>query len=237
MTNETCIQKKKIRRVRLFELDDCGRMKITGTTVLDWTGFESIKWANVIDDGTDETITDVTGETCVDDQACPIDRGRTLTFTECKDNWSLDALTGYGSLVLDTGVVIGFDREKLAACPKLGAEILFDTPTLCDATGNSQCLAWLIPEIKLWKDTQERTADGKTTVRGAYTARAVMPSGRLFELTGAGPSFDLPPDELDYWTPWIANVAAGTSYDHIRLVDCPTLDPVEGCELRALDNI
>lgn len=234
MANESCIQKKKIRRVRLFELDACGRIKITGTPVLDWTGFESIKWANVIDDGTDETITDVTGETCVDDQACPIDRGRTLTFTECKDNWSLDALTGYGSIVLLAAAIVGFDRTKLAACPKLAAEILFDTPTLCDAGGNSQCLAWLIPEVKLWKDTAERTADGKTTVRGAYTARAVLPSGRLFELTGAG---NLPPSELGYWTPWITQVAAGTGYDHIRLVDCPTIVPLETCDLRALTNV
>lgn len=234
MANESCIQKKVIRRVRLFELDSCGRMLIAGTPVLDWDGFETIKWANVIEDGTDETITNVSGVACVDDPACPIDKGQTITFTECKDNWSLAALTGYGTLSTSGGLVNGFDRQKLAAaCPNLAVEILFETPTLCDAGGNAQCIAWLLPLVNLFKDTQERTADGKTTIRGAYTARAKL-STRLFELTGGG---NLPPAELDYWTPWITNVAAGDAYSLQRIVDCPTIADDTSCELRALDNL
>lgn len=237
MADTSCIPKKKVRRVRIFELDSCGRLKITGLPVLDWDGYENIKWANLIDDGTDEQITNVFGETCIDDQACPIDRGVQFTFTECKDNWSLDALAGYGTLSIASGAVNGFDRLKMTSCPKLAAEILFETPSLCDETGNAQCIAYLIPELKLWKDTQERTTDSKTTVRGAYTARAQLASGRLFELTGAGPGFELPPAELAYWTPWITNVAAGNAYTLSRIVDCPDLDPEISCELRAIDNL
>jgi hypothetical protein len=232
---DSCIPKKKIKRFRLFALDSCGRMIITGTPVLDWIGFEAIKWANLIDDGTDETITGIDGTACVDDQACPVDRGTSFTLTECKENWSLAAMAGLGSLVSSGGSPVGFNRTKMTECNNLAAEILFEVPTVCDASGAPQCIAMLVPQLSLFKDVRERVADGKTTLRGEYTAKAKLNS-RLFELTGAGPGFEVPPDELSYWTPWITDVEAGTSWWLTRLVDCPA-DAASACELRALDNI
>ena len=233
MAGESCIPKKKIRRVRLFQLDSCGRMIIVGTPVLDWDGFNEIRFANLIDDGTDEVITNVHGETCVDDQACPVDKGSQFTFTECKENWSLAAIAGLGSIEVLVADVVGFNRAKMTTCPALAAEILFETPTLCDAAGNAQCISRLVPFLNLFKDVQERNIDGKTTMRGSYTAKTKL-STRLFELTGAG---DLPPAELSYWTPWIADVAAGTNWWLDRIVDCPVLADPQACELRALDNV
>jgi hypothetical protein len=225
----SCIPKKKVRRVRLFALDSCGRMITTGTPVLDWDGFNEIRYQNVIDDGVDETITNVHGETCIDDQACPIDRGVSLSFTECKENDSFAALTGYGSLVSLLGDVVGFDRTKMIGCNSLAAELLFDVPSLCDANGDPQCISMLIPSLKLFKDVSERVIDSKNTLRGTYTSRAQL-NGRLFELLVGG----LPPAELAYWTPWITNIAAGTSWFLRRVVDCPTLASPVSCELRAL---
>lgn len=228
MSTPSCIPKKKVKRVRLFGLDACGRLQITGNTVLDWDGFNEIRYQNLIDDGQDETITNVFGETCIDDQACPVDRGVALTFTECKDNFAFSALTGHGSLVLDVATVVGFNRSKMSACNSLAVEILFEVPSVCDATGNPQCLAMLIPSAKLWKDVNERLIDGKTTLRGSYTARAQL-NARLFETTD-----DQPPEELAYWLPWVNDIAAGTNWYLQRIVDCPDLDSTISCELRPL---
>lgn len=228
MSTNSCIPKKKVKRVRLFGLDACNRLLVTGNTVLDWDGFNEIRYQNVIDDGQDETITNVFGEACIDDQACPIDRGVSLTFTECKDNFAFASLTGHGSLVLQGGTVVGFDRSKMSGCASLAVELLFELPSLCDSSGNAQCLAMLIPAAKLFKDVNERLIDGKNTLRGAYTARATLNS-RLFESTN-----DLPPTELAYWLPWIGAIESGENWYLQRIIDCPTIGANAGCELRPL---
>lgn len=291
----SCIPKKKIRRVRLFSLDLCGRLLTTGNTVLDWDGFSELRWTNLIDDGDLEQITNVAGKYCVNDQACPIDRGVQVTFTECIENFSLQALTGHGSVVLQSAAVIGFNRQVYNCNTNLAMEVLFDTPSLCtggsitnkaltanvatlttlaahglsvgnvviisgvDATFDgtytltaasgsslsyaktaanvtsvasggawytgSKCVALLFPQVHLFKDVNERVADSKNTLRGSYTAQAVLNPNLI------PTAF---PTELTYWTPWLTDVQAGTNWYLERIVDCPVLVPAVGCELRAV---
>lgn len=234
----SCIQKKKIRRVRFFELDACDRMVTTGTPKLDWMGFNEVRWQNVIDDGVDELITNVNNQACVDDPSCPVDRGVSWTFTECQENDAFAALTGHGSVVINGADVIGFDRVKMGdSCPGLALEILFDVPSVCDASGNAQCLGVLVPNVRLFKDVSERLINGNTTVRGTYTARSALNS-RLFELF---PTPGTPSGDLQHWAPWAADISRGDTWYHRRLFECPVdaLDPnaAGSCELVALDSV
>jgi len=214
----SCVQKKKIRRVRFIELDACSRMITTGTPKLDWMGFNEVRWQNVIDDGVDELITNVNNEACIDDPACPVDRGVSWTFTECKENDAFAALTGHGTTILQAGAVIGYDRKKMSdQCPGLALEIIFDTPSVCDATGTPQCLAVLVPHVRLFKDVSERLINGSTTARGTYTARSTL-NARLFELF---PAAGVPSGDLAHWAPWAADIAVGDTWYHRRVIDCP----------------
>lgn len=99
-----CIAKDRTRRVRLFPLDACGRIKLTGSgAVLDFDGFETIGFTENITAGTRETITTTSGATCRDKLSCPTDQGQTLAFNECTESWALMAIMGYGTLQLSTG--------------------------------------------------------------------------------------------------------------------------------------
>ena len=228
----SCVQKKKIRRVRFIQLDSCGRMIVTGTPVLDWMGFNEVRWQNLIDDGVDELITAVNNESCVDDPACPVDRGVSWTFTECKENDSFASITGHGTLSV-SGTVDGFDRKKMSdSCPGLALEILFDTPSVCEG-GTDQCLAVLVPHVRLFKDVSERLINGSTTARGTYTAKSAL-NARLFELF---PTPGTPAGDLAHWSPWAAEISAGDSWYHRRLIDCPTIVADPDCELVALATV
>lgn len=226
----TCLPKKKTRRVRLFAVDRCGRQVITGTAaVLDWDGFETIGWQNQIDEGEQETITNTAGETCYDDQSCPVDRGQMLTFTECVENDSFMAMTGHGTLTFTLGVQDGVDRTPINCDARIAMEVLFDLPTACDALGNPICVARLYPMVELFSNTSQQVVNGKNVLRNTYTAKARLSNGRLWDnFVG-----NVPTGELDYWAPWAPAVQAGGVYYHQRCVPCPTLTPPVSCELRA----
>lgn len=234
MAGEICIPKKKVKSVKLFGLDSCGRLLETGDTVLQWDGFNEIRWQNLIDDGEIEKITNVAGELCVNDEQCPVDNGVQFTFTECKENDALSAMTGHGTIVEDAGAPVGFDRKKISCVAGLAAEILFDTPTLCDAVGNAKCVGMLIPYLRLFRDTNERLVDGKTTARGSYVAKTAFNSRLLENNAGALPF------ELAHWAgptaAWLPQIVAGDSYYHRRIFDCPTGEAIGAiaCELRPI---
>lgn len=231
----TCIPKKRLRSAKLFSLDDCGRIQQAGLTVLDWLGFESVTWKDDIEPGERELITGVDGKPCVDDTSCPIDRGDMFTLTECTENITLMALTGFGSLTATLGVTDGFDRLPYDCTAIAALELVFDTPTVCDADGTPQCVAMLVPLLENWSSTgTDKTVNGKTTVRGGYTAETKR-NARLFEsfyddveeeyvITG----------ELAHWQPWADAIATGTQWYLQRVIDCPTPTP-KSCEARILN--
>jgi len=102
-----CIAKDRTRRVRLFPLDSCGRIQVSGSgAVLDFDGFETIGFAEDITAGTRETITTTSGATCRDKLSCPTDQGQTVTFNECTESWVMMAIAGYGTLELTTSRVV-----------------------------------------------------------------------------------------------------------------------------------
>lgn len=232
----TCVPKKATSRVRLFALDTCGRMVTAGTSnVLDWDGFETIGWSNQIEEGETETITNTDGETCYDDQSCPVDKGQKLMFTECTENDSFMAMTGHGTLSVNLeGDVDGIDRTALNCNAKLALEVIFKLPSACDAAGVPLCVVRLYPEIGLFINTSEQTVNGKNVLRNTYSAKARRGNGRLFEgflVPGT------PTGEMAHWNTWKTVIAAGGAYYHQRCIPCPTFADPRSCELRALDIV
>lgn len=229
MPSQSCVNMKYISRVRLYSLDSCGQMPITGSIVYDSADYNSVGWQNTFDSGTDETVTNTAGGICVDDPACPIDRGVTVTLAGCKENDTLSAMLGQGALKIVSTFVVGFDRMNISCNPQVAMEIIFSTPSLC-AAGTPQCPAILFPLITKWQDTAARTADGKTTLRGTFVGKAKK-NGSLFALSAAGKL----PLELSHWSPYLTDISAGDKWYLKRIVNCPDLSTyAQGCEFRAL---
>ncbi len=132
------------------------------------------------------------------------------------------------TLTIGTDIdVVGFDRESVNCDAAVALEILFATPTLCDAEGTEQCVSRLYPYISLFNDSNQRLVNGKNVLRGTYTATAKK-NGRVFESFAS----DTPTGELSYLAPWKTGFAAGNAFYYDRLVDCPTLEDARSCELR-----
>lgn len=224
----SCIPRKKVRSAKLFTLDSCGRIPVAGNTLLDVLEYESITYKDEMDPGERELITNIAGLPCVDDEACPIDRGVMVTLNECKENDALAQLAGFGNITQTLGIDDGFDRTDYNCSAQTALEIVFDIPSLCDAAGDPQCIAMFFPLVKLYTGTSaDHVINGKTTVRGAYTARG-MKNARLFENFGG-----VLPTELAHWQPWIADFSLGTQYYLRRIMDCPAATP-KSCDLRAI---
>lgn len=233
--SNTCIPRKKLRSAKLFTLDSCGRIIKTGKPVLDWLGFESISWKDEIDAGERELIVGVDGKPCVDDTSCPIDRGDTFTLNECTENDTLAALTGFGTLTSTLGATDGFDRLPYDCGAAVALELIFDTPSLCSG-GAAKCVGMLVPFLTNWATTgTDKTVNGKTTVRGGYTALTKL-NARLidnFETVPGTPGAWTLPAELDHWSPWVDDIASGTQWYLKRVIDCPA-DTVKSCDTRAI---
>lgn len=227
----SCVPKKKTRRVRLFPVDRCGAQVIGGAAaVLDWDGFETIGWQNQIDEGETETITNTDGETCYDDESCPVDRGQKLMFTECNDNDAFMAMTGHGTLHVNLlGQIDGVDRTPINCAARVAMEVLFDLPTACDATGVPICVARLYPLVELFTNSSEQTVNGKNVLRNSYQAKARLGNGRLWDRFVAS----VPTGELAHWAEFAPQVSAGGAYYFQRCVPCPTFTSPRGCDLRA----
>jgi len=221
-----CIPRDRTVRVRLFPLDSCDRIQTGDLAVLDWDGFETITITDQVDQGDRETIQTTSGTVCRDKVACSIDRGQQVAFNECAENWSMLSITGFGSLVFDGSDIVGFDREDLDCAAAVAVEILFELPGGCD-TGGAQCLARLYPKVERFTISGDKVVNGKNAIRGTYTGQAVKNANVFGNFTT-----DTPDGELFYWAPYKTAVNTGDAFYYDRIVDCPTFDVDESCDLR-----
>lgn len=189
--------------------------------------FESISYKDEMDQGERELISNVAGAYCIDDEACPLDRGVSLTFNECKETDTLAALAGFGNITKTLTVVDGFDRVDYTCTAGVAVELLFDVPSLCGG-GGAQVIGQLFPLVKLFNSTgAEKTINGKSTVRGSYTAQGKK-NARLWENFAT-----TLPDEFAHWQPWKSAIGTGTQYYLRRVFNTPA-DTPKSCDLRAI---
>lgn len=219
----SCIPRKYLQSVNVYEVDECGRVQIGGNAIFGLS-LRTILLGDSIEEGEEETVTDVYGNVCVQDKACPIDRGTDVTLTDCAENWSLDALLGFGRVHTTLGVVDGFDRTSVNCNAAVALELVWKPGGACSPGVDPQCMVQLFPNITNWTPTGEQTIDGKTTQSRAFKGRTYK-NGRLFQ--------DGVPAELAHWAPYAAAIAAGDSFSLVRTMDCPTF-PATSCEFATL---
>lgn len=201
--------------------------------------------SRVVTDGattnTDATVTSVTGDfTAADIGKLIVGAGipALATILSINSGTSIEisanaTATASGvTLTIGTDIdVVGFDRESVNCDAAVALEILFATPTLCDAEGNEQCVSRLYPYISLFNDSNQRLVNGKNVMRGTYTATAKK-NGRVFENFAS----DIPTGELSYLATWATGIGAGNAFYYDRMVDCPTLEDARSCELRVFNT-
>lgn len=226
-----CVAKDRTSRVRIFSLDACGRMGAVGTsTVIDVDNFETISWSANVTAGDRATTTSTSGAVCRDRKAPPTDLGETVSLNECTASWSLASFMGYGTLALVTAAIKGLDRTAVNPNVKLAMEIIFALDTNVCVGGTAQCVARLYPLLQNPTLSGDSTIDGKTQAKASYSLEtALNPS--LFQNYGTPGT---PTGEMSHWATFAAAVNAGTSFYLERVMNCPTLAGVQGCEPRAL---
>jgi hypothetical protein len=216
----SCIPRKYLQSVNVYGLDECGRVQV-GAGALFGLSLRTIVLAEAIEEGEEETVTDVYGNVCVQDKACPIDRGTDFTMTDCVENWSLNALLGFGTLHTTLGVVDGFDRNSVNCDAAVAVELVWKPGGACAAGVDPKCLVQLFPHVRNWTPTGEQTVDAKNTVSRTFKGRTYK-NGRLFQ--------DVVPAQLSHWTPFAAEIAAGNTFSYTRTMDCP-VQAAPSCEL------
>lgn len=228
--SDGCIERDRLARVRIYQLDSCDRILITGSTVLDYSDWESIAFADQIQAGTRETITGVTGATLRDKLACPTDRGQQLTFTEFVENWAMLALTGFGSIVLTSTTPTGFDREEVDCTAAVAVEIIFATPISCTG-GTTQVLSRLYPKVDTFTVGGNKVVNGQNVLRGNYVGNTQL-NPNIF----GNFSTSTPTGELLHWATYKTDVNAGNAFYYDRVMDSPVnlVSIAESCDLRAL---
>lgn len=225
-----CVAKERTSRVRLFVLDSCGRMgAVASVSVLDVNQFETIGWTENVTAGTRNTVTNTAGGVCRDRTSAPTDLGQTVSLNECVASWTLQSIMGYGTPKVITAVLSGIDRTALNPNAKLAMEILFPLDLACTG-GAAQCIARLYPLLHNATITGSTSIDGKIAAKASYTMETAVNS-QLFQ-NYATPG--TPTGEMAHWAASAAEVNAGTSFYHERIITCPTLAGAVGCELRAL---
>lgn len=142
-------------------------------------------------------------------------------MTDCVENWSLNALLGFGTLHTTLGVVDGFDRNSVNCDAAVAVELVWKPGGACAAGVDPKCLVQLFPHVRNWTPTGEQTVDAKNTVSRTFKGRTYK-NGRLFQ--------DVVPAQLAHWTPFAAEIAAGNTFSYTRTMDCP-VQAAPSCEL------
>lgn len=221
----TCIPRKLLKEVNVYGLDVCGRIVTGSPSAIYGPAYRTILLGEAIEEGEEETVTNVAGATCIADKACPVDKGTDLTLTGCNDNIQLASLLGLGRLSLDgESAVDGYDRTAIDCTAAVAVELVWQSAGLCDALGVPKCPVTLYPYVVDWSPTEERTVDGKTTLFQGWKGRTKL-NGRLFE--------DGIPAALAHWTPWAAVIAGGDAFSLDRTMECPAAKTAD-CDLQTV---
>lgn len=234
-----CISLKVLKRHRLFVLDACGRIVITGLPVLDDTkSVNQLDLGNdVVTAGTTVQRTNVAGGYCLDQTSKATRKSSTMIYSGCGSNFDLAGIMGGWTTKTFAGGAAGTVYDD--AAPTNGAhllhELVFENPDgTCDASGNAQCVTALI-QSEGWFPSGDQVVNGTDILHDQYTGRSVPVSTRLFEnFVG-----DVPLGELVHWAPFFTLTGAGQylggSYKRTLIgAPCPTFVSAESCDLRAI---
>lgn len=100
------------RVARFTRVDACGRVVYGGASSITTKGIISVAYSGVIDEGTEISVPDMSGDICIYDPAKPIHKGFTLEITFCKVDPELYAMaTGQRTLPDAFGNIVGFSVD------------------------------------------------------------------------------------------------------------------------------
>lgn len=232
----SCYDSQVIQRITAIQLDECGRIPLTGdnpTPVLKGLAatITNVTRSRQVDLPTETVLKAVNGGTCVKPLPSPTDRGYNYTLTFCGENPLFEVITGYKTLDLDGVDIEGWEDSAVTTAAKVALEIIF-TPSAdsCAGGGAAQCRALLIPLIEQWVRSGDETYDGEVTPDLVMSARTTK-SSNLFANYGSGAAI---PAWLSHWSTKYADIATGRAWSYNRFIDCPAEDTGDACVLVAL---
>lgn len=233
----TCFDSQVIRRMTVFQLDECGRIP----TVLQnakpaLKGLEdavqNFTRTRQVDTPADNTTKTVSGRTCKKPRANPTDRGYQMAFTFCGGNPLFEAVTGYKTLDMSGADVVGWEDRELTGTNLVALEVIFEPSVdACEVGEAAQCIAVLVPMLEQWVKSGDEAADGETIPDLQMQAQTALSTQLFANYTSATlPTF------LAHWAPKFADIATGRSWVYSRLITCPTEVTYDACVLVGVDS-
>lgn len=216
-----------IRAITIYQLDNCGRIPLTGNVVLRdmKAGVKSVTTTRVIDQANPTSDRLVDGTACPAPQAIPIDNGIDVTLVGCGQNRVFESMLGFTTLLLTTGNITGYVAKRLTVGLKVAMEIIFEPYDDASCDGADEVTAMLIPMLSGWTLTNPQVHDGASRSDAGWMGRTQI-NKRLFdnftgETTGT-------PEELAHWETFVPTVEAGAGWYVKTTMPAPTLAPGTG---------
>lgn len=234
----TCYDSQVIRRMTVFQLDECGRIPLSGENATPAikgleTAVQTFTRTRNVDIPADNFTKVVSGGTCSKPRPNPTDRGYQVALTFCGGNPVFEAATGYKTLDLNGSVIEGWEDRELTGTNKVALEVIFEPSVDSCDVGSAQCIAVLFPYLEQWVKSGDETADGETVPDLQMQAQTAL-SSNLF--SNYADNTELP-TYLAAWSDKFDDIGTGRSWAYTRLVDCPTVTPgFTGCEFVAVED-
>lgn len=230
----TCFDSQVIRRMTAIQLDECGRIPLTGTPALKGMedAIQTFTRTRNVDIPADNFTKVVSGRTCTKPRPSPTDRGYQVAVTFCGGNPVFEALTGYRTLDFDGDDIVGWEDRELTGTNRVALEVIFEPSVDSCAEGAAQCIAVLIPQLEQWVKSGDEVADGETVADLQMAAQTALNANLFSNYANSGEL----PTYLAHWAPKFDDIGTGRSWVYTRLIECPTVIPAGGCTLTAIDE-
>jgi len=140
-TPSKCFSLVRGRVMRVTALDGCGRPRPGACASIVSEGFVSVAFTAVTDTGTEISVQNAAGKTCIRDTPCPVFNGYTVEIAFCEVNPLLYAMvSGQGALFDADGNGNGFTMNSdVSACDSgFALELWSNVPGIACAAAGSQ---------------------------------------------------------------------------------------------------
>lgn len=179
-TPSQCFSLVRGRAMRVTALDGCGRPRPGACAAIVSEGFISVAFTAQTDTGTEISVQNAAGKTCIRDTPCPVFNGYTVEVSFCEVNPLLFAMvSGQGALFDTDGNGNGFTMNSdVSACDSgFALELWSNVPGIaCEAAGSEGSFGYLlvpflqggvIGDFTIQNDAVNFTLSGAATKTGS----------------------------------------------------------------------
>lgn len=210
------------KRIRVTELDDCGRVTPTSRSIVT-DGFITVSLSSEIEDGTEILVRNAAGAICVNEKQADSFKRFNVELTFCGVNPSLLAMVTNAKEYEDyAGDVAGFTVGEGEMTGKFALELWTGLAGQACGDGGNEASGYMLLPLVNAGTIADLEVGGEDAINFGLT-NSTTKGGNTW---GVGP-FDVVRDETDAAAPLPTAI---DGMDHLLLVDTELAPPPSACE-------